>query len=302
MQKRRLLALCYVLDSQKISLFPPSQELDFQSGLNLPFICSTGLWDSATPEDILEWRDTADFAYVSEVLNGVSPMKPSAPTPFDTFHSALLIAAASETEPTILNARRLNQTSSTQLLYLATVLAHYTPLRALLAVAGETWVMGEKISTNDEYQALRGSLRAWTIEQGLSRNSMAINTALQILRLEFNRPTAEARNSTLIEQWAIHLAALVIWATAYTIQYPKRDPNILPSHQNTLIGEAQVPLHSVLNAVEQGKWKDVVAGNGVMEVLKSVRITINGSTNGLLVEALLVLGKLVDRGSEEGWF
>ncbi|KAI9692171.1 MAG: hypothetical protein M1822_006401 [Bathelium mastoideum] len=301
LQKRRLRAVCYVFESQKRNLFPPSRDYDCLSGLDLPFVCSTDVWDSATPAEMLQWRDTADFAYVSEVLNGTSPMSSPTSEPFDTFRSALLVAAAKETEPSLLDSARLEQTSSTQLLYLANLLSHYTPLRPLLAVAGETWVMGEKLATNDEYQSLRAQLRAWTTEQGHT-DSAAINTALRILRLELNRPPAEAQTFTLIEQWAIYLAALVLWATGYTIQHPKRDPGILPSHKEPTLGEVRIPVHSTLNAIEQGKWKEVVKGNGVMEALKDVRIKINGSSNGLLVEAVLVLGKLVDRGAEEGWF
>ena len=299
MLKRRLLSSCYVLDSQKRSLFPQSSEDDRLSGHSLPFVCSTEQWDTTTPEEMLQRQDTAEFAYISEILNRTPTVRTPDAEPYDTFRSALLIAAAKETDPTTLDTARLEPTSSTQLLYLANVLSHHTPLRALLAVAGETWVMGEKVATNDEYQKLRAILRIWTAEKGVRENSAAICTALRILRLECN---SEARNAKLIEQWAIYLAALVLWATAYTVQRPRLKAPFLPTQKGSASGDAQMPVQATFSAIEQGNWKEVVAGNGVMGVLNWVRGKINGSTNGLVVEAVLVLGKLVGRGSEEGWF
>ena len=302
MHKRRLLTMCYVLDSQKHNLFPQTPDQRYVSGLDLPFICSTEQWDTATSEELVQWSDTAEFAYVAEILNQTNAFDSPNAGPLDTFRSALLIASAKETEPSILDSTRLEPASSTQLLYLANVLSHHIPLRALLAVAGETWVMGEKLATNDEYQRLRAELRTWTSHQGLAKNNLAVSTALRILRLELDRPSSEARHSTLIEQWAIYIAAIVLWATAYTVQYPVRNPNVLASQKGLALGDAQIVVRSAFSAVEQGRWKDVVSGNGMMGVLNWVRGKINGSSNGLVVEAVLVLGKLVSRGSEEGWF
>ncbi|KAL9064909.1 MAG: hypothetical protein Q9157_007662 [Trypethelium eluteriae] len=183
--------------------------------------------------------------------------------------------------------------------------------------------MGEKLPSLAEYESLRASLRVWAAadegEHGtitnnttsLSQNSAtALNTALRILRLELNRPPAEARPATLVEQWAVYLAALVLWARTYAFVHP------LPLGQEQQQGEkglghgtpamgsesAQIPVHATLAKVEAGKREDVVKGRGVVGVLTWVRGKINGSSNGLVVEAVLVLGKLVERGSEEGWF
>ncbi|KAL9088023.1 MAG: hypothetical protein Q9165_006364 [Trypethelium subeluteriae] len=326
LQKRRLLTLCYLLDSQKRSLFPQSLEHEQVSGLNLPFLPSSECWDGSTAEDVAQWRqESAEFSYVSEILNGT--VAPSSHTiePFDPVRSALLIAVAKETDPRLLDPSRLAPQPSTQLLYLATLLAHCTPLRALLAIAGESWVMGEKLPSLAEYESLRASLRLWATadESGhgtisnntttsLSQNSAtALTTALRILRLELNRPPAEARAATLVEQWAVYLAALVLWARMYAVvhalppgQGQQQQGEKGFGHGTPSMGSetAQIPVHTTLAKVEAGRWEDVVKGRGVVGVLTWVRGKINGSSNGLVVEAVLVLGKLVERGSEEEWF
>jgi hypothetical protein len=308
--KRRLLNNCYVLDAQKRHLFPQQSLVPHEriSGLNLPFICSTNFWDSATPTMLAARRDINDFPYVSEILSQSSVTSSPLDQPYDAAKSALLVAAASENDPTDLNITRLEATSHTRLLYLATTLAHFVPLRALLAVAGETWIIGEKLATNDQFQILRAELRAWTSRnvdsdrQSHERSSPAIDAALRILQLEMEKPSSAPLTPTLIEQWAVYLAALMLWACVYSIQHSAPNPGILASQREQETRDPRMPVAAVVAAVEQGRWDDVVAGRGVMEVTNWVRGRLNGSSNGLIVEAVLVLGKLVERGGEPGWF
>ncbi|KAI9888199.1 MAG: hypothetical protein M1820_010243 [Bogoriella megaspora] len=304
--KRRLLAACYVLDSQKRTLFPQSGTNDDLSGLHLPFPSPTTFWDNCTPEEATKRRETAEFAYLSEVLDqSTNYASPRPNKSLDTFSSALLVAGASESGLTVLDPTRLESSSQTQLLHLVTVLASKIPLRAILAVAGETWIMGEKVSTVEEYQTLRTELRFWADKDN---REPAITTALAILRRELNRSTTEGRSAdaTLVEQWAIYLAGLVVWAAGYTALYPTSSlsSGVLRSQKG---GDGrgnggQMPVAAALSAIERDKWDIVAKSDGVVGVLSWVRGKINGSANGLVVEAVLVLGKLVARGTEEGWF
>ena len=102
----------------------------------------------------------------------------------------------------------------------AFAMAKHTPLRALLAVAGESWYLGKKLENESEFQESKEKLRAWV---NLGADSLiAFWHALKILRSQIQLPEDIANTGTgdnpflatrmLHQPWTIYLATLVCWA------------------------------------------------------------------------------------------
>lgn len=322
--KQRLYLACYILDYQHTTLFGRERTACFSgSGLDLPFPQPQASWDA-----IYESRasDESSHRRVWEVLDGGS-LGEAGQQSYDVFQSTLIMACLGDGldcdspgyatitgkgTSTILSAMELSPRS--KMAYHTFMLCKHTPIRNLLAVAGESWVMAEKLSRPADYAAAQIASRQWakgfadsrmdftTMDMEGAHVDGAITHALRILELHMKHP----RTGLLFQEWAIYIASIVIWAKAY-----------VTSNQTLLGARLAVPnpvqpqispyeLDSAMSAVIAAGPNSNIDMNQARNVLlwteariKNVDIPHNcGLTNG----ALDVLGKLVMRGSEEGWF
>jgi hypothetical protein len=178
-------------------------------------------------------------------------------------------------------------------------LCNNVPVRALLAVAGESWVMAEKLSLYADYKGAQETLRLWTNTSA----STALAHALEILRLHRTFP----KTSCFYHEWSLHLASLVLWACTYARRLPNQQLRLVIPLSNTLESEVQghqleEALASLVQAGMHGRpdWDDTKC---VFAWAKS-RIEKTGNVKfcGVLSGAVDVLKALMTRGEEDGWF
>lgn len=253
----------------------------------------------------------------------------------DLLHCQLIILCsdpALDTRPNPYSSHR------TRLAYHTFSLARSTPVRALLAVSGESWLVTEKIVDAVEFATARAEVRSWALNSTCNESDdtfelttsapRAVDTAVahawEILRLVAN----DSKNNVntdwqsdgasrgwstglLFAPWALHLASLVLWARSYAANNLSHIPLKYAAHQATGgVSATRQPLRraeldytfrQLLEQVENGSG--AVALSLVEVVLRwtAARIRKSGSY-GLAKVATDVLGKLAERGDEEGWF
>ena len=319
--KQRLLLACYIIDQQHAALFGRSRASCFSgTGVDLPFPRSQASWDTsnthhtapATHDRIWEALDGGDLE--SRLQN------------YDVFQSMLMMACQGDgtdfdnpayapdgntyTSPML---SRMEQSSRIKMAYHTFMLCKNTPVRELLAVAGESWVMAEKLSNQAEFTSAQLEACHWAkgsphspvkfnFEAGCVAISSALRHALEIVDLHLKHP----KTGLLFQEWAVYLASLVLWARAYAIanklEQGSRLSVVNPSERRPSLRDLDQELPNLIAtamnddiSIEQAKtillWTKAR--------IEAVDIPHNcGLTNG----ALDVLGKLAARGGEDGWF
>ena len=322
--KQRLLVACYNLDQQHATLFGRSRTtLIAGSGLELPFPRAQSSWDLIEGEDQLVHNDHT-HSYALQAFDAMRFARPEQ-LGYDTFQSMFMLACL--VDPDIHSASRtggygtdhrhvpsmLEQTLRIELAYNTFMLCKHTPVRDLLAVAGESWVMAEKMGSIAEFTASQVETREWacgrsgpSLNLGIDEENTpvqdALTFALRILEIHQSQP----KTGLLFQEWAIYLASVVIWAKAYIMSMePQRGPRLSVPNPAAPRIPAQA-LEQTLSAVIAAGPDSLVSMEEATSVLLWTKAKIElvdmphncGITNG----ALDVLGKLVTRGSEEGWF
>lgn len=203
----------------------PLPSLFQQSGIDLPLPAHTFLWDATTLNDwaIAAQQSLHSPQYVYEVNQN------SLITPCDTFQSSILVAAHYNHFNSItpyVNAscvsdidHLLDGSFATKLRLLTAKLVQVTPIRALLAVSGVSWILSEKVASPQAFAQLKTTLRTWTNQlwSGPSADSQpvpvkeALKLSIDILQLTLNeRPDALALE--MGTDMGPYFASLVLWA------------------------------------------------------------------------------------------
>jgi hypothetical protein len=224
--KQRLLLCCYLLEYQQAVLLarPPQASMMQYSPLDLPFPAHCSLWDATSSTDwALASHQYANFpTYVYEAIPD------SAVGPFDHFQSLLLIAvyynhfnnSAPYLSGPLLPAidRMLDNSLLTRHHLHTAKLMQFTPTRALLAVAGESWILSEKVMSRAIFSSLQTTLKSWTNElwaPATGTSSHAVKEAFK-LSLELLQQIVLTPSQTLrLEMGAdmgLYFALLVMWA------------------------------------------------------------------------------------------
>ncbi|KAL6705032.1 hypothetical protein ACN47E_007435 [Coniothyrium glycines] len=223
---QRLLVACYILESQQVLLLArePIPSLIGFSGQDLPFPCHQSVWDADTPGT---WASAyqhqpTHLLYVFQVSSQANHMH------FDDFQSSILIntyhnraeapVPYASALPSFDFESRLNQSPTTIRQLLATKLAHMTPLRALLAVSGESWIFSEKVPSPQAFTVLKNMLRAWVNQLWGDRSSkspppvsVALFLSVKILELALEEQK-DAATFDAGPDMGIYFAGLVLWA------------------------------------------------------------------------------------------
>ena len=316
--KQRLLLSCYVLDSQHHTLFGRPRT-GYLGILNTRSTEQGELVFSPVPVVGTGWYEQVHAA-VSALQNTSRVSADS----LDAFRQILTLASTMEfseecQRTDIHSPLTFQQSPRIQFAYHIIMLLKHIPVRDLLAVAGESWVGGtsEKLASQQEFTSSQLVARDWAKgytpvaesytqdERPEIRVNVAVRHALALLGLHHRQP----RSGWLWQEWALYLAALVIWAKTYALRdeadirsrtrlsIPSPTEPTIPPHtlEQTVLGFAQKGLPN-----SGPRWEDakcvLLWTKGQIE---KVDVPHNcGLTNG----ALDVLGKLVVRGWEGGWF
>ncbi|QDS70775.1 hypothetical protein FKW77_004021 [Venturia effusa] len=252
----RLLTACYIFDAQQALLFARSTFTEADFGLDLHIPASVSLWEAPVHT---RWanllRGGAGLAPLVDVCQSLDSMTQtdSHAEQRDSFQSALITAfhassvlaqqqaaangayglvAASHPMFEVSNMALLEQALCPQadvLIAHNTVrLAAHSPIRALLAVSGESWVFSQRLASeallaDAEFETLKAQLRSWseTLRQpplwptstgARSDPHEAIRCALDIIRLALDM---DPRNLAFGGEMAVYYSSLVLWASTF---------------------------------------------------------------------------------------
>lgn len=243
---QRLLTCCYVLESQQATLLArkPLPSLFPESGMDLPFPVHTSVWDAMT---LNAWAVAAE-QHASSPQYVFEATSRSMLIPCDSFQSSVLIAAyysCSEITSSYLGVpaveevdQVLDQSFTTNMKLLTAKLLQVIPIRALLAVSGETWILSEKVSSPQDFTALKTTLRTWVSQlwsiagrdSQLATCKEALRISVDILQLAMDRQP-EASDLGMGADMGIYFAGLVLWAVTTAASTRATASNQMP--QNT---------------------------------------------------------------------
>ncbi|KAK4539431.1 hypothetical protein LTR36_010952 [Oleoguttula mirabilis] len=327
---QRLLFVCYILDQQHATLFGRPRCIN-TPGLHLPFPGPQLSWDAPHDQQAgvryqSQRSDSTSYGQVFHAFSDVPTLTEVSETPHDAFQSSLMMACLADpnidpqscgfvTDDSVDLSPLLfavEQSPRVRLAYHTYMLCKDTPIRDLLAVAGESWCMAEKLSSQADYTASQIEAREWA--RGLTEPSLdtsreshqwpverALYHARQIMDIHRQHP----KTGLLFQEWAIYLAAVVFWARTYVVgSEPRRKPRLsIPSPTEPRLS-AQELERTVTAVIDGGAaaigWKE--AKSVLLWVKAKIERVDMPHNCGLTNSALDVLGKLATRGHEEGWF
>ncbi|KAF2169137.1 hypothetical protein M409DRAFT_20364 [Zasmidium cellare ATCC 36951] len=319
--KQRLLLTCFTLEQQHSMLFGRLPTDCFAgTSQDLPFPSSQLQWDAVPGHEAGAPIEDTAYERISDALKAASYMTEPAIAPHDAFQSTLLMACMCQslngilewtdgmTDPPMLLAAE--QSPRCRLIFHTLMLCKNAQIRDLLAVAGESWVMAEKLSTQAEHTAAQIEIRDWAsksfaedipafgFEVPVQR---ALSHAFSILAIHQQHP----RTGVLFQEWAVYLAAVVIWARVYVSRVDGRHPRLsIPNATEPRPSPSE--LNQSAAALIQRAATPLMGWNESRTILLWAKMKIEKydvpHTCGLTSGALDVLGKLVTRGNEDGWF
>jgi len=289
---RRLFLATYILEMQQATFF---QTLRSGASIDFPWPCSQSLWEA---ESLNRWRDLAKQEPLAPfyLLDALSQAQRHKHISYDTFQSAIVNGYFTNSQDSVDHpharefAQYIEQHPRTLFNHHASMLTIYVPIRDLLAVSGETFVLGEKLATRDQFVQAEMDLRAW------SRSDNAIKAvfhATKVIRIAFE----EGKCGLLHEEWSLYLAALVCWAYG---MWPVQEGG---QPRNQVLGTVHQEMTEFVFALSCcGSTPAEVAGaltfSSVRNCMAWVRDQINGQLGGLVGDAVEVLEKLVNRRHE----
>jgi hypothetical protein len=309
---RRLLTACYILDTQHSTFFgrEATQIPDFNPAtLSLPQPLQS--WDM--PSSPAFYGETPYEHFVPQLLlpqatMGVQPSN----EPLDIFTSMLLLAYAhkesTSLRPEHCSAQRHTPTPTLasqspsphiQLAQQSFALSTLVPVRALLAVAGDSWILDGKLGSRAEFAKAQADVREWAT----TNTAAALPFAIEIIRLH----KLHTKTTFLFHEWSLHLAVLVVWAKMYADKGTKRQQLRLevPASCKPGMSAGQELDGLILGLVNNNAGAGVTWEDTIRLLTWAKGRTEKGGIArfcGVVSGAVNVLTALVERGIEDGWF
>lgn len=292
-----------------------------QTWQDLALPCSIRLWNASTAAEWQSFLAVEDHAYtISDTMNNLQNFPIHG---LDQFQSVILTTAYATSQSGNIASEQILQhmipdTAEVQLHFHASLLSKLVPLRALLAVAGESWTpAGGRLATHARVAAdllgrMKTTLRTW-VNQGLSAPSLHASRRSSLAREPFtDNATHRAVQHALsilqigaqLEQQQsplpfggeipLYVATLVLWAVGHQAMHRSLNPHygtMTPpasgSSDFTSAG-ARSGLVAFVNAAETGLFDRLCSGNdmnvalqwrqGVDAVMRWTRLRVGGFT------------------------
>lgn len=313
--EQRLLAAYYILDQEQATLFGRrNTDVPEFSPAHLSLPQPVHIWDACfTSTDSTYSSKTRHYGQ-RESLGQAVTTSLSAGTfalePYDLFTRSLILTYINDSrrDPSLavpdqmpdldhhaapLNPPHIEITQQTS------AMCKITPIRALLATAGESWIMAEKLSMHADYKAAQETVRQWVSTSATD----AFHHGLEIIRTHRLHP----RTACFYHDWSLHLATLVVWAYAYARRSPRKALRLsIPSSNSagTLVQGSELD-GAIAKLVLVGT-DDIVMWEDVKCVIAWAKVRMekygDGKFCGMVSGALDVLNALLVRGDEDGWF
>ncbi|KAL0259406.1 hypothetical protein SLS55_005142 [Diplodia seriata] len=223
-ERTRLLTACAILEAQATTLLIRQVADSTVPGLSLPTPAPLSAWDAT------QWAWRKMLPQLSSLsltkAGATAATHPPDGRCLDEFQAAQVVWTHTTRHGSLESCNTYSR--ATRLSIHGIRIASATPLRALLAVAGETWVFSEKVRS-DEYAAAKEMVQQWT--SGLDYASAAdspqqareaLQEALTVLRLAAETNIVDASSALSFgAELVLFYASLVLWAAVAAASAPR---------------------------------------------------------------------------------
>jgi hypothetical protein len=222
-------------------------------------------------------------------------------------------------DSTIISMNTLFPTSPLAHSYLA---LHHTPLHDLLAIAGDTWVFGKKITPPSAFHSAQSRLKIWSSSLAAAA---ATQHACHIITTVLQPQSSEL--CCVSDYWTLYTSALICWAFGHRYQSSSGPGGTLSqSNPSNAINNSVMEIDSPLaSSADEAKLKALTYVNGMLELstedLLTSKAGMRGDTVGvidavrsrleiegvggkcmMIVDAILVLTRIKEGGRGNRWF
>lgn len=333
--RQRLLAASFMLDIHQ-SMYHEQKRLDVPleeaaSMLCLP--CQENIWNASSAE---EWQaQSVDYSvqHLPLIEQDLSSQYIVSSSPFTQclYIGSLATRLPPRDDPTypsdflphsmdgtVMSLRSLFPTSPLAHSYLA---LHHTPLHDLLAIAGDTWVFGKKITPPSAFHSAQSRLKIWSSSLAAAA---ATQHACHVITTVLQPQSPEL--GCVSDYWALYTAALICWAFGHRYQSSSSGPAGTLSNPSATVNNSAMEIDSPLaSSADEAKLKALTYINGILELgtedLLTSKASMRGDTIGvidavrsrletegvggkcmMIVDAILVLTRIKEGGRGNRWF
>jgi hypothetical protein len=238
--KYRLLVCCYLVESRHHPMLPPERKSPSIQIImdDLHFPSHETLWEAQDPQQW--WLHTQEYSMmpscIAEAID--NPIAGS----YDVFQSSVLIAAlyppfsygTPHLQPAV--EHLLHDDLSTKQQLAIAKLVQLAPIRALLAVSGESWILGTKVTSQEEFAKYETELHLWVAHLWSSMDDSqstmeALRLSVKILASSLN---AHETSDLGFNDLGLLFAGLVLWAATAAASDRVHASGVLSQHQSSL--------------------------------------------------------------------
>jgi hypothetical protein len=230
--RRRILQASTVLDLQQVILFEqpativshdrPRRSGPGQLRLNVSLPSAEELWETSPIDDWIAMASESDASPATK--GGPKDKQPGAKLDYFQIQVSLANNPAISLDQLLPRNDQSGESASRLVFNRHTRdMARNTPIRQLLVVSGESWLMGKKLENEAEFQDAKLNLRAWVTSNRESRVALWHATQLLRSRAKFTSGPTNTELSVSLEDthmlqepWAMYIAALVCWAYGFS--------------------------------------------------------------------------------------
>ncbi|KAH8699945.1 hypothetical protein BGZ61DRAFT_240210 [Ilyonectria robusta] len=327
--RRRLLAACFLLDvhcaryHEQRHMSVAGLDYSFPRRLPIPLSSSTApLWEASTFQDWSVLRTTSNPTMLRDLnLDALTSSDIASAPPFD---GAILLSAYvlylpgrhTLTQPEIVEdaataqiegiLARLFPTSAIANTYMA---LHYTPLRYLLSVSGDSWVFNEKVTEAKSFSQHQDRLDQWRKSGSAAIATVFAARALKAFLGLDSGPEGSGDGvgkpqrrqcafwKDISDYWGVYVCALICWAFG---DIGKRSQATGPAAQ-----KAAMQWIMTVSEMDPPEVQNLSDRHGAYEVVSLARAELAadclGGRNILFADAAGVLEKL-EHGDNWKWF
>jgi hypothetical protein len=205
---------------------------------------------------------------------------------------------------TVTHLRDTFPTSPEAHIYLA---LYHTPLHDLLAIAGDTWVFGKKLTPPCAFRSAQARLKTWSLSLNAATATLHACQVLSVLSSQSNSPHTIA---CISDYWAYYVSALICWAFGSRVHSSSSSSRSSSSSSSSSSSHARPRAQKYISAMLSLRADDLLTSKGHVRgdtdgvtdmVREHLEIDAVGSKCMMLVDAVHVLTQLKELGKSKWW-
>ena len=298
--QRRLLALCFIYDVHQ-SIYHQQNRIRPQFHTSLIHVpCSDNLWDANSASEWSVQHATYSVQRLDSVEQNSLSQHPMSRSCFvQSLHICKLATRLSGDDPNYPNDYFLEgihpAVAELELVFpnsplIQTYLAlHFTPLQDLLAIAGDTWVFGRKITPPTAFHAAQARLKTWSMSLAAAAATQHACRRLQLALASESGPQLvdhpgepyTGGEHCISDYWAVYVSALICWAFGHRQSLSGAVSRNSPV---TAINTSDMEVDSPQTPVDESRLKALSYINGMLSLSREdlLMTRARGDTSGLI--------------------